>query len=79
MKEMFVAVLVVLAFVAGYLAPKQNILEKNKAYHAGNCTIYYRTYKGKGGKTFQKIDIQGKHNLMGNAYQNGATIESAGN
>lgn len=75
MKKLFVAVIVALAFVAGYMLPRQKVLEKGQTYKAGNYKIFYRTYKGKGGKTFQKIDIQGKHNLVGGVYQKGATIE----
>ena len=67
--------MIILAFVAGYLLPKPNTLEKDKAYKAGDYTIYYRTYKGKGGKTYKKIDMQGRYNLIGGVYQKGATID----
>lgn len=87
-KKIIVAVLVVLAFVAGVLLPRPNglnqgqgckagtsRLKKDQGYKAGTYTVYYRTYKGKGGKTYQKIDIQSKHNLKGGIYEKGATIE----
>ena len=75
MKKLFFAVLIALAFVAGYLAPRQSTLTKGQAYKAGDYIVYYRTYKGKAGKVCQKIDIQGKHKLIGGVYQRGATIE----
>lgn len=87
-KKIIVAVLVVLSFVAGDILPLTNglnqgqeckatvnSLKKDQGYKAGDYTIYYRTYKGRGGKTYQKIDIQGKHNLKGGIYKKGATIE----
>lgn len=75
MKKLLVAVVIVLAFVAGYLLPRQGMLEKGQAYKAGDYTIVYRTYTGRGGKVYQKIDIQGKSNLIGGVYKKGATIE----
>ena len=76
MKKMSVAVIAVLAFVAGYLAPKQNSnLVKDQGYKAGDYTIFWRSYRGKGGKAYQKIDIQGKYNLKGGIYKKGATID----
>lgn len=75
MKKLSIAVLIVFAFVAGYLLPRQSVLEKDKAYKAGDYVIHYRTYKGKRGKEYQKIDIQGKNNLIGGVYKKGATIE----
>lgn len=74
-KKILVAVLVVLSFVGGSLLPRPNGLNQGQEYKAGPYTIYYRTYKGRGGKTFQKIDIQGKHSLIGDIYKKGATIE----
>ncbi len=75
MKKLSIAVIIFLAFCSGYLLPKQNMLEKDKAYKAGDYIIYYRTYKGRGGKMYQKIDIQGKHDLIGGIYKKGATID----
>lgn len=86
MKKFYIAVLVALAFVSGSLLPKPNgqeckaetnTLKKNQAYKAGDYVIYYRTYKGKGGKVFEKIDIKGKHVLIGGVYKKGATIEES--
>lgn len=87
-KKILVAVLVVLSFVGGGLLPRPSglnqgqeckagisRLEKDQGYKAGPYTIHYRTYKGRGGKIYQKIDIQGKHNLIGGIYKKGATIE----
>lgn len=85
-KKILVVILVMLSFVAGGLLPRPNglgqeckagtsRLKKDQGYKAGDFTIYYRTYKGRGGKTYQKIDIQGKHNLKGGIYKKGATIE----
>lgn len=78
MKKLFVAVVVVLAFVAGYLLPRQNVLKKDREYRAGNYRICFREYRGKGNRVYQKIDIQGKHALIGGIYKKGATIENAG-
>ena len=87
-KKIIVAMLVVLSFVGGSLLPRPNglnqdqeckagtsRLKKDQGYKAGDYTIYYRTYKGRGGKMYQKIDIQSKHNLIGAIYKKGATIE----
>ena len=87
-KKILVVLLVILAFVAGGLLPRPsgldqgqeckaetNTLKKDQGYKAGPYTVYYRTYKGRGGKIYQKIDIQGKHNLKGATYKKGATIE----
>ena len=87
-KKIIVAVLIVLSFFAGVALPRPNglkqgqeckagtsRLKKDQGYKAGDYTIYYRTYKGRGGKIYQKIDIQGKHNLIGGIYKKGATIE----
>lgn len=82
-KKITVVVLIALAFVAGYMSPKQNStckaetnrLVKGKAYKAGDYTIFWRSYRGKGGKIYQKIDIQGKYNLIGATYKKGATID----
>lgn len=84
--KIIVVVLVMLSFVAGGVLPRPNGLNqeckagtnkiiKDQGYKAGDYTIYYRTYKGRGGKIYQKIDIQGKHNLKGGIYKKGATIE----
>ena len=87
-KKITVTVFVVLSFIAGGLLPRPsglgqdkkceartNVLKKDQGYKAGDYTIYYRTYKGRGSKIYQKIDIQGKHNLKGATYKKGATIE----
>ena len=87
-KKIIVAVLVVLSFVGGSLLPRPNglnqdqeckatvnSLKKDQGYKAGDYKIYFRSYRGKGGKIYQKIDIQGKHNLIGAIYKKGATIE----
>lgn len=83
-KKIAVVVLTVLAFVAGGLLPRSNDqdckaetnrLKKDQAYKAGDYTIYWRSYRGKGGKTYQKIDIQGKYKLIGATYKKGATID----
>ena len=87
-KKIMVAILVILSFVGGSLSPRPSglsqdqeckagtsRLKKDQGYKAGDYTIYYRTYKGWGGKIYQKIDIQGKHNLIGGIYKKGATIE----
>ena len=86
-KKIITVALIVLSFVGGSLLPRPNglnqyqceagtsRLKKDQGYKAGNYTIYYRTYKGRGGKTYQKIDIQGKHSLKGAIYKKGATIE----
>lgn len=87
-RKIIVAILVMLSFVGGSLLPRPNVLnqgqeckatvnslKKDQGYKAGDYTIYYRTYKGRGGKTYQKIDIQGKRNLKGGIYKKGATIE----
>ena len=88
MKKMSIAVIAVLAFVVGYMLPRQNglnqdqeckvemnRLKKDQGYKAGPYTVYYLTYKGRGGKIYHKIDINGKHNLIGGIYKEGATIE----
>lgn len=82
-KKITVVSLIALAFVAGYMLPKPdgkckaetNSLVKGQAYKAGDYTIFWRSYRGRGGKIFQKIDIQGKYNLIGATYKKGATIE----
>lgn len=87
-KKILVAVLIVLSFVGGSLLPRPNglnqdqeckaeinRLKKDQCYKAGDYKIYFRSYRGKGGKIYQKIDIQGKHNLKGAIYKKGATIE----
>lgn len=85
-KKVVTFVLVMLAFVAGYMIPKQNQqckaetnkiykLKKGQEYRAGDYRIWFRSYRGKGGKIYQKIDIQGKHNLIGGIYKKGATID----
>ena len=87
-KKIVSVVLFMSAFIAGGLLPRPNglnqgqeckagtsRLKKDQGYKAGDYTIYYRTYKGRGGKIYQKIDIQGKHNLIGGIYKKGATIE----
>lgn len=87
-KKIIIVLLIVLAFVGGYLLPRPSginqgqeskagtsRLKKDQGYKAGDYTIYYRTYKGRGDKTYQKIDIQGKHNLIVGIYKKGATIE----
>lgn len=76
---MFVAVLIVLAFIAGYMLPRSNDLKQDQEYRAGNYKIWFREYRGKGNRMYQKIDIQSKHDLVGNVYKKGATIENAGN
>ena len=88
-KKIIVAMLVVLSFVGGSLLPRPNglnqgqeckaginHLKKDQGYKAGDYEIYFRSYRGKGGKIYQKIDIQGKHNLKGAIYKKGATIEN---
>ena len=75
MKKLLSVVLIVLAFVAGYLLPRSNNLVKGQQYKAGPYTVVYRTYQGRGGKICHKIDINGKHNLIGGIYKKGATIE----
>ena len=88
MKKLSIAILIALSFISGSLLPKPNglnqdqeckagisKLKKNQGYKAGHYTVYYRTYKGRGGKIYQKIDIQGKYNLKGGIYKKGATIE----
>lgn len=87
-KKIIVVVLIILSFVGGSLLPRPsglnqdqeckagvNRLRKNQGYKAGDYTVYFRSYLGKGGKIYQKIDIQGKHNLKGAIYKKGATIE----
>ena len=87
-KKIIIAVLIVLSFIAGSLSPRPNSLEqdqeckagisslkKDQGYKAGDYKIWYRSYRGRGGKTYQKIDIVGKRDLKGAVYQNGATIE----
>lgn len=87
-KKIIVAMLVMLSFVGGGLLPRPNglsqdqeckadinCLKKDQGYKAGDYKIYFRSYRGKGGKIYQKIDIQGKHNLKGVIYKKGATIE----
>lgn len=86
-KKISVVGLVMLAFVAGIILPRPsglqdqksqaaaNILKKDQKYKAGPYMIWYRVYRGKGGTTYKKIDIVGKHNLKGAIYKNGATIE----
>lgn len=85
-KKIVTVVLVVLAFIAGGLLPKPNQeikaetnkiqkLKKGQTYKAGDYMIWFRSYRGKGGKIYQKIDIQGKHNLIGSVYKKGATID----
>lgn len=85
-KKISVVGLVMLAFVAGSLLSRPNGLnqesqaavnqiKKDQTYTAGHYKIWYRVYRGKGGKTYQKIDVVGKHNLKGAIYRNGATIE----
>ena len=87
-KKIVSVVLVMSAFIAGGLLPRPNglkqdqeckaetnKLKKGRAYKAGDYTIFWRSYRGKGGKIYQKIDIQGKHNLKGAIYKKGATIE----
>ena len=87
-KKIIVAVLIVLSFVGGVLLPRPSglnqgqeckagtsRLKKDQGYKAGPYTVYYRTYKGRGGKIYHKIDINGKHNLKGGIYKKGATIE----
>ena len=87
-RKIIVAILVMLSFVGGSLLPRPNGLKqdqeckaetnrlrKGQAYKAGDYTIFWRSYRGKGGKIYQKIDIQGKHNLKGAIYKKGATIE----
>ena len=75
MKKLSAVVLIFLAFIAGYLIPRSNDLAKDQGYKAGPYTVYYRTYKGHSGKIYHKIDINGKHNLIGGIYKKGATIE----
>ena len=87
-KKIVSVVLVMSAFIAGGLLPRPNglkqdqeckagtsRLKKNQGYKSGPYTVYYRTYKGRGGKIYYKIDINGKHNLIGGIYKKGATIE----
>lgn len=74
-KKIIVSVLIVLSFIGGSLLPRSNGLNQGQGYKAGDYTVYYRTYKGRGGKKYQKIDIQGEHNLIGGVYKKGATIE----
>lgn len=87
-KKIIIAVLIALSFVGGSLLPRPNglnqdqeckagtsRLKKDQGYKAGPYIVYYRTYKGRGGKIYQKIDIQGKRNLIGGIYKKGATIE----
>ena len=87
-RKIIVAILVMLSFVGGSLLPRPNglnqgqeckagtnRLKKGQAYKAGDYTIWYRSYRGKGGKIYQKIDIQGKYNLKGGIYKKGTTIE----
>ena len=86
-KKIIIAMLVVLSFAGGSLLPRPNglnqdqceaetnRLKKDQGYKAGVYKIYFRSYRGKGGKIYQKIDIQGKHNLKGAIYKKGATIE----
>jgi hypothetical protein len=86
-KKIIVAMLTMLSFVGGSLLPRSNglnqdqceaeinRLKKDQGYKAGDYKIYFRSYRGKGDKIYQKIDIQGKHNLKGAIYKKGATIE----
>ena len=87
-RKIIIAVLVMLSFVGGSLLPRPNglnqgqeskagtnRLRKDQGCRAGDYKIYFRSYRGKGGKIYQKIDIQGKHNLKGAIYKKGATIE----
>lgn len=87
-KKIIVAVLIVLSFVGGSLLPRPNslnqdqeckaetnTLKKDQGYKAGPYTVVYRTYRGRGNKIYHKIDIKGKHNLIGGIYKKGATIE----
>lgn len=87
-KKIIVAILVVLSFVVGSLSPRPSglgqgqeckagtsRLKKDQGYKAGDYTIWFRSYRGKGGKIYQKIDIQSKHNIKGGIYKKGATIE----
>jgi hypothetical protein len=87
-KKIIVAVLIVLSFVGGSLSPRPSglgqgqeckagtsRLKKDQGYKAGDYTIYYRIYKGRGGKIYHKIDINGKRDLKGGIYKKGATIE----
>ena len=87
-KKIIVVALIVLSFVGGSLLPRPNglnqdqgckatvnNLKKDQVYKAGDYKICFRSYRGKGGKLYQKIDIQGKHNLKGAIYKKGATIE----
>ena len=87
-KKIIVSVLIVLSFIGGSLLPRSNGLNQgqeckagtsrlkmDQGYKAGDYTVYYRTYKGRGGKKYQKIDIQGEYNLIGGVYKKGATIE----
>lgn len=85
-KKISIVAFVMLAFVAGSLLPRPNGIDqeskaavnkikKDQAYKAGPYKIWYRVYRGKGGKIYQKIDVVGKHNLKGAVYKKGATIE----
>ena len=87
-KKIIVAVLVMLAFVAGGMLPRPSglgqgqeckagtsRLKNGQGYKAGPYTVVYRTYRGRGGKIYHKIDINGKRDLIGSVYQKGATIE----
>ena len=87
-KKIIVAVLILLSFVGGSLSPRPSglgqgqeckagtsRLKKDQGYKAGPYTVFYRTYKGRGGNIYHKIDINGKHNLKGGIYKKGATIE----
>lgn len=87
-KKIVIAMLAMLSFAGGSLLPRPNglnrkqeckatvnRLKKDQGYKAGDYKIYFRKYRGKGGKIYQKIDIQGKHNLKGAIYKKGATIE----
>lgn len=87
-KKIIMAVLIVLSFIGGSLLPRPSglnqgqeckagtsRLKKDQGYKAGPYIVYYRTYKGRGGKIYHKIDINGKHNLVGGIYKKGATIE----
>lgn len=84
MRKLAIAILVALSFIGGSLSPKPNgqeckaeisRLKKDQGYKAGSYKIWYRSYRGKGGKTYQKIDIVGKQDLKGAIYKKGATIE----